>query len=87
MCSPLPMRDILLDSLCLNCEYVRVLFTLKIGEELKDDIYIFGGLSGWRTDPAFKMDYDPYSKAYFAEILLKQGYYDYVYAISGEEGY
>jgi hypothetical protein len=76
----------ILDSLCLNCEYVRVLFSLKTGESLKKDIYIFGGLTGWQLDSTFKMDYDPYSKAYFAEVLLKQGYYDYMYAIDGEDG-
>ena len=74
------------DSLCLRCEYVRVLFTLKVRDKLDSDVYIFGNLSGWNLDPNFKMEYDPYRKAYFVELLLKQGYYDYLYAIEGENG-
>lgn len=74
------------DSLCLNCEYVRVLFSLRVPDRIDNEVYIYGGLSDWQLLPRFKMTYDPYRKAYFAEVLLKQGYYDYVYAIKQEDG-
>lgn len=74
------------DSLCLRCEYVNSLFTLKVREKLDGNVYLFGAFSGWRLDPQFQMDYDPYTKAYFAEVLLKQGYYDFYYAVERDDG-
>lgn len=74
------------DTLCLRCEYVRVQFTLNVVEKLDQDVYLFGAFTGWRLDPTYKMEYDPYRKAYFADVLLKQGYYDYFYAVEGEDG-
>lgn len=76
----------LLDTLCLACEYVDILFTLQVDAPYKDDVYVFGEMTGWNLDPMFKMEYDPTRKAYFAKIQLKQGYYDYQYALASPKG-
>jgi len=75
-----------LDSLCLKCEYINVLFSLRVDAPYPDDVYVFGEITGWALDPEFKMEYDPSRKAYFAKILLKQGYYDYIYALDTKDG-
>lgn len=72
------------DEHCLRCEYMRVVFSLDADEPFDEDVYIFGEFTGWRLDPLYKMEYSPLSKAYFAEVLLKQGYYDYFYALDKE---
>ena len=79
-------RLVNLDSTCLACEYVDILFTLKVAGKYDHDVYVFGELSGWNLDPMFKMEYDPSRKAYFAKIQLKQGFYDYQYALDAPDG-
>lgn len=79
-------KRINLDSLCLKCEYINVLFNLQVDAPYPHDVYVFGEVTGWTLDPEFKMEYDPSRKAYFAKILLKQGYYDYMYALDTKNG-
>jgi hypothetical protein len=45
------------------------------------NVYIFGLLSDWRIDPAFKCVYNNEEKAYKAMVLLKQGFYNYAYVV------
>jgi hypothetical protein len=79
-------RRVNLDSMCLNCEYVDILFTLRVENEASGDVYIFGDITGWSLDPLFKMEYDPSRQAYFAKVQLKQGYYDYQYVVDKGNG-
>jgi hypothetical protein len=62
-----------------TADYVKVNFKLS-PTYLDDgkDIYVFGGLSNWKLEKRFKMQY---SKRYGYECsaLLKQGFYDYQY--------
>jgi hypothetical protein len=61
--------------------YVNVLLMLKTDAVyMGGDIYVFGQLSDWQLKPEFKMIYDEMSKTYYANILLKQGFYNYFYA-------
>ena len=56
-------------------------FYLKKPLEVDDgDVYLFGGMTEFQIDPAFKMEYDAANKRYHARILLKQGFYNYQYA-------
>jgi len=43
------------------------------------DVYLFGGLTNFRLDENLKMTYNAAAGIYEANILLKQGYYDYTY--------
>jgi hypothetical protein len=68
------------DDVELTSDYLDVRFAL----DHKDfgsvpEVYVFGALSGWALDPAFKMTFDPEENAFFMNALLKQGWYDYRY--------
>ena len=45
------------------------------------DVYIIGAITDWRLDENSKMEYDPQRRGYKKGLLLKQGYYDYMYAV------
>jgi type 9 secretion system plug protein len=65
----------------LESDYASVLFTLKSPSEMYDyDVYIFGGVSDWQLKPGCRMAYNPAINAYVGKMLLKQGYYNYLYA-------
>ncbi len=68
----------------INSDYVHVDFTLK-STTYEKPIYIFGGLSDWKLKPEFEMSYDSVSKVYSRRVLLKQGYYNYLYALNKDE--
>jgi hypothetical protein len=40
---------------------------------------LFGALTDWKIQDQFKMTYNASKNAYTADILLKQGYYNYYY--------
>lgn len=66
----------------LQCEYANVLFSIKQNLPLDEqDVYVFGELSDWQLKPAFKMEFSEEAKAYYCEVLLKQGYYNYEYIV------
>jgi hypothetical protein len=60
-------------------DYCWVEFYLE-SEELEVPVYVFGQLSNWKLKDEFKLDYDPIRGAYRGKALLKQGYYNYVFA-------
>ena len=62
-----------------QCDYVLVHFSLKHKYEAGGDIYVHGALSENRFLPSCKMDYNSQTAAYEATILLKEGYYNYMY--------
>lgn len=43
------------------------------------DLYLFGALTNYECNPSDRMIYNPLDKAYEGTLLLKQGYYDYLY--------
>ena len=63
-------------------EYGWVKFHLPIEKINSDDVYIFGELSNWEINNKFKMSYDSINKEYFHKLLLKQGYYNYLFVTS-----
>jgi hypothetical protein len=62
-------------------EYAWVDFTLKKSEIRNADIYILGALNDWKLDKKSKMQYNPTRHQYEGDLLLKQGYYNYLYAV------
>ena len=70
----------------VEADYVLVHFTLPYSYEIEEDVYVFGALSDWQLSPNFKMSYDEEKQAYKLKVLLKQGYYNYNYAIHSESG-
>ncbi len=65
----------------LEGDYAYVYFSVDAPVELQDtSIYVFGSLSDWRPDERFKMKYNHDLHIYEAEVLLKQGFYNYYFA-------
>ena len=65
-------------------EYAVVQFTLKHPRIANSDVYVLGALNNWQLDEKSKMRYSSSAKQYYCDILLKQGYYDYVYVVVPE---
>ena len=65
-------------------EYVWVRFSLKQDYRTNTPIYIFGKMTDWQCKNEFLMKYNSENKVYTNTVLLKQGYYNYVYAIYDE---
>ncbi len=63
-------------------EYANVLFRLKSNAPFDNaDIYVMGKIFDWQLYPENKMIYDEQTHEYIAEVSLKQGYYNYAYAV------
>lgn len=54
--------------------------------ELEVPVYVFGQLTNWQLLPEFRLEYNYARGAYSGKILLKQGYYNYVFAHPNAEG-
>lgn len=50
------------------------------------DVYVFGELTDWKLLPEFKMYFNKNRGRYDLNVLLKQGRYEYLYAIKNEKG-
>ena len=64
-----------------DADYLNVFFTLPVNFPFDEEVYIFGALSGWNFTKANRMTYNLKKHQYEAEMLLKQGYYNYAYAL------
>jgi hypothetical protein len=65
-----------------EADYAMVDFFLQWPQYMFDkDVYIIGAITDWRLDENAKMEYDPQLHGYKKGLLLKQGYYDYMYAV------
>lgn len=65
----------------IEADYIFVTFSLEFPFDPDNDIYIIGGLSQWEIKDKFKMEYHEDNKAYECRVLLKQGFYNYLYAL------
>ena len=66
----------------IESEYVYVNFKLKSNFIEEGDVYIIGGLSNWEKNNEFKLEFDSINNIYSKSIYLKQGYYNYHYAVN-----
>ena len=72
----------------IEADYVLVEFFLEWEPVMTtQDVYIMGAITDWHLDEKNKMTYDFERRGYALNLLLKQGYYDYIYAVKerGEE--
>ncbi len=69
-----------------EADYIKVTFTLE-AEERKEDVYVIGAFNQWRLEKDNKMQYDKRSGTYTTTLLLKQGYYNYLYWVDGDDPY
>lgn len=66
----------------LESDYVYVDFLLKYPSPIEtSDVYVFGRFTDWKLLPEYRMKYDYGRGAYHLRVPLKQGYYNYMYAV------
>ncbi|MCX7980627.1 MAG: DUF5103 domain-containing protein [Bacteroidia bacterium] len=85
------IQDALLDTVRLwqgrdelssvQADYFWVEFRLQASTPYEKPLYVVGDFMGWRPDPRFQLTYDEQRGEYRGRILLKQGVYDYLYAV------
>ncbi len=65
----------------LRGDYAEVMFTLtrNINHE-EEDIYVIGGFSDWQLKDECRMQYNHLISSYVTKVMLKEGFYDYLYA-------
>lgn len=64
----------------LESDYILVRFSLQMAEPIPGgEIFVFGGLSDWQCNQPNKMKWNQELKLYEAELMVKQGFYDYQY--------
>ncbi len=67
-------------------EYVNVIFTLEAEREYEENIFITGAFTDWKVREKYQMDYDLTRGLYTKTLTLKQGYYDYMFALENADG-
>lgn len=66
----------------LEADYIIAHFALMYPEPVAGaEVYIYGKFANWQLIPGLEMKYDYKNKAYVGEAEVKQGYYDYMYAV------
>ncbi len=71
----------------LDADYSWIHFSLESMENLDGkDIYVQGKFNNWKLDESNKLKYNTQSGSYEANILLKQGFYNYQYVTKNNEG-
>ena len=69
-----------------NADYVDVTFQLKADQPAPGPVYAFGALSDWQLKDEFRLSYDAAKQLYTGHAMLKQGYYNYDFAVAGARG-
>ena len=70
----------------VNGDYADVTFTLNAAQPAPGPVYVFGALSDWQLRDEFRLTYDAARQQYTGRALLKQGYYNYSFAVAGAAG-
>ena len=69
-----------------NADYTDVTFQLKAPQPAPGPVYAFGALTDWQLKDEFRLTYDETQQLYTGHALLKQGYYNYDFAVGGTRG-
>ncbi|RDV16667.1 DUF5103 domain-containing protein [Pontibacter diazotrophicus] len=65
----------------INGDYTWVDFELQVAGKAPGEVYIQGELTNWQQTDEARMAFDPERNVYVGRMLLKQGYYNYYYAL------
>ena len=63
-------------------EYSWIHFHLE-HPKLREEVYVAGSFSNWEKSPSYRMAYE--NNSYNASVLLKQGWYNYMYLVDGND--
>jgi len=69
----------------ISSEYVEVIFSLEADQPYEQDVYLTGAFSDWQPKDKYLMEYDSFDRLYTKTLILKQGYYDYMFALRTAE--
>lgn len=69
----------------LQTEYIKVVFFLETAPLDSGEVYVVGGFNDWQKNAESRLTYDELSGMYSTSVLLKQGFYNYIYLVNGEE--
>jgi len=70
-----------------EADYAMIHFTLSVEEAFSErEVYIYGAFNDFKITDENKMYFDPEERAYKANILLKQGFYNYTFATKETNG-
>ncbi|WP_339813152.1 type IX secretion system plug protein domain-containing protein [uncultured Imperialibacter sp.] len=69
----------------LQTDYVKVMFFLETEKVEATEVYVIGGFNDWQKTPQNRLVYDDLSGMYTASLLLKQGFYNYMYWAKGND--
>ena len=69
-----------------NADYADVTFQLKAPQAAPGPVYAFGAMTDWQLKDEFRLAYDEAKQLYTGHALLKQGYYNYDFAVAGARG-
>lgn len=71
-------------STAIEGEYAWVYFTLKYPKIQNADVYLLGAINDWQLNDKNKLEYNESTRKYQGKMYLKQGYYEYLYAVVPE---
>lgn len=69
----------------LNADYVKTHFFLESETSVNGDVYVVGAFNNRALTAENRMTYDAAIKGYKADLLLKQGFYNYQYYVAGDQ--
>ena len=68
----------------MQTEYVKVMFLLEAEQLESGEVYVVGGFNDWNKTDENQLTFDEPSGLYTTSMLLKQGYYNYMYMVKGQ---
>lgn len=80
------IQNLLMQNSSTDADYVNITFSLKSANEEAGSVYVTGGFSEWQLSDTYKMTYFPEKQLYEKTILLKQGFYNYLYSLVNSAG-
>ncbi|MBT8218759.1 MAG: DUF5103 domain-containing protein [Bacteroidia bacterium] len=70
------------DDFDLESDYGNIVFTLDCIRPFRNaEVYIVGGMTDWKLREENRMTFNETYYAYMGDIFLKQGFYNYLYAV------
>ncbi len=68
----------------ITSEYPHIIFTLKSPFPENGEVYVVGAFNDFKIHEDFRMEYLDQQGAYSLEVPMKQGFYNYLYALKRE---
>ena len=69
-----------------NADYADITFQLQADKPAPGPVYVLGALTDWQLKDEFRLAYSDSLHLYRGHALLKQGYYNYSYAVATASG-